>query len=352
MALGPLMVDLDGPVLEPAEAELLAHPMVGGVILFARNFVDVAQLSQLTSQIHEIRQPRLLIAVDQEGGRVQRFREGFTQLPPARRFGAQYDEDPELARISAETSGWLIGSELRSVGVDFSFAPVLDLDTGHSKVIGDRAYHSAPETVAELARCVMRGLRDAGAAAVGKHFPGHGTAIEDSHLQVVQDHRSMAEFRLNDLIPFERLIHFGLPAVMLSHVVAPQVDSHPAGLSPYWHSEVLRGELGFSGAAFSDDVNMAGAGSGRTPERALRALRAGCDMVLACNDRPGVEAVLEQHGDWKTDPVVSARLMRLHGRGQLDRLQLLGSARYRSAVEQMAVLEPELALDLGDDVPA
>jgi len=346
------MVDLTGPVLAPAEAELLAHPMVGGVILFARNYVDPEQLSQLTSAIHGIRQPRLLIAVDQEGGRVQRFREGFTSWPAARRLGAQFDEDPALARISAETSGWLIGTELRSVGVDFSFTPVLDLDTGHSKVIGDRAYHSAPETVAELARCVMRGLRDAGVAAVGKHFPGHGTAAEDSHLQVVHDRRSLAEFRLDDLIPFERLIHFGLPAVMLSHIIAPQVDSHPAGLSRYWHAEILRGELGFSGAAFSDDVSMVGAGTDQTPERALRALRAGCDMVLVCNDRPSVEVVLDQHGDWKTDPVASARLMRLHGRGQVDRSQLLSSGRYRTAVEQMAALEPEPELDLGDDVPA
>ncbi|MCC6135816.1 MAG: beta-N-acetylhexosaminidase [Candidatus Contendobacter sp.] len=323
MTLGPVMLGLDGGELTAAERELLRHPLVGGVILFARNYHSPQQITALASAIHALRQPRLLIAVDHEGGRVQRFRDGFTRLPAVRQLGEVYDQDRMRAKQLARVSGWLMAAELRAVGVDLSFAPVLDLDHGVSGIIGDRAFHHHPEVVADLAHAYMSGMQKAGMEAVGKHFPGHGGIAADSHLELPIDPRSYDELAGTDLLAFERMIHYGLAALMPAHVVYPQVDVHPAGFSARWLKEILRRRLEFQGVIFSDDLDMAGAQqAGSPPDRALAALAAGCDMVLACNDRQAAVAILD-HLRYTPDPVSQVRLIRLHGRGHLtlDRLQ-------------------------------
>jgi beta-N-acetylhexosaminidase len=317
MALGPIMLGLEGVELAPEERELLLHPQVGGVILFARNYQSPEQVAALTTAIHDVRRPRLLVAVDHEGGRVQRFREGFTRLPAVRRLGEIYDRDPLRAKYLARATGWLMAAELRAVGVDFSFAPVLDLDHGVSGIIGDRAFHSDPETVADLAHAYMSGMQKAGMEAVGKHFPGHGGIAADSHRELPVDPRSYADLATTDLLAFERMIHYGLVALMPAHVVYPQVDERPAGFSARWLRAILRQRLEFHGVIFSDDLDMAGArGAGSPPEGARAALAAGCDMVLACNDRQAAVAILD-HLHEAMEPVSQLRLIRLHGRGKL-----------------------------------
>ncbi|HPF59231.1 MAG TPA: beta-N-acetylhexosaminidase [Candidatus Competibacteraceae bacterium] len=316
MALGPVMLGLESLMLTAEERELLKHPLVGGVILFARNYQSPEQIARLTEAIHALRQPRLLIAVDHEGGRVQRFREGFTRLPAVRRLGEIYDQNPLRAKQLARITGWLMATELRAVGVDFSFAPVLDLDHGVSGIIGDRAFHHDPEIVADLAHAYASGMQKAGMEAVGKHFPGHGGIAADSHLELPVDPRSYVDLATTDLLAFERMIHYGLAALMPAHVLYPQVDDRPAGFSTRWLKSILRQELEFHGVVFSDDLDMAGAQeAGDPPERARAALMAGCDMVLACNDRRAAVAILDQLGQ-KPDPVSQVRLIRLHGRGR------------------------------------
>lgn len=343
MALGPVMIDLDGPRLDPAERELLRHPNVGGVLLFTRNHVDPEQLAALVEEIHGLRHPPLLVAVDHEGGRVQRFREGFTRLPPMARLGARHEQAPAEAARAAETLGWLLAAELLALGVDLALAPVLDLGRDVSGVIGDRALHRDPETVAVLGAALMRGMRAAGMAAVGKHFPGHGSVAGDSHHECPVDERPLADIRQLDLVPFERLAHKGLPAVMTAHVVYPAVDPHPAGFSRTWIEDVLRAELGFSGAVLSDDLAMAGAaGAGGYPARCRAALEAGCDMVPICNDRGGAVAAVEGLAA-RDRPVTLARLIRLHGhpaRG-IDR----GLARTRAWREARALVDGLLEPD-------
>ena len=228
MSLGPIMLDIGGLALTSAERELLRHPLVGGVILFARNFESVFQLRTLVSVIHSLREPGLMVAVDHEGGRVQRFREGFTKLPASALIGKAYDENHRHGLRLADQAGWLMAVELRAVGIDFSFAPVLDLHKGISKVIGDRSFHRDPETVSNLARQFLHGMRRAGMEAVGKHFPGHGSVVEDSHHAVPVDRRSFVDIQLEDLLPFERLITAGLAAIMPAHVIYPAVDDKPA----------------------------------------------------------------------------------------------------------------------------
>lgn len=316
MALGPVMLGLEGLALAAEERELLKHPLVGGVILFARNYESPEQVAALTDVIHALRQPRLLIAVDHEGGRVQRFREGFTRLPAVRRLGEIHDENPQRAKQLARVTGWLMAAELRAVGVDFSFAPVLDLDHGVSGIIGDRAFHHDPEVVADLAHAYVSGMQKAGMEAVGKHFPGHGGIAADSHLELPVDPRPYVDLATADLLAFERMIHYGLAALMPAHVLYPQMDDRPAGFSERWLKDILRQELEFHGVVFSDDLDMAGAQeAGTPPERARAALMAGCDMALACNDRRAAVAILDHLG-LKPDPVSQVRLIRLHGRGR------------------------------------
>lgn len=354
MSLGPLMLDLRDAILHPDELELLKHPLVGGVILFSRNYDNPQQLSELTRQIHAVRQPPLLIAVDHEGGRVQRFRGEFTRIPPARAFGKLYDQDPKKSLHDAEKSGWLLASELLSVGVDFSFTPVLDLDTGRSKVIGDRAFHQNCDAVTEIARASIRGMKTAGMAAVGKHFPGHGYVREDSHTAVPVDNRSYEDLMMGDLIPFERLINSGLAGIMPAHVIYPQVDDKPAGFSHIWLEQVLRKRMGFHGVIFSDDISMEGAGvAGDYPQRASVALAAGCDMVLVCNNQQAVAEILDTLVV-ENNPASRVRLMRMHGNyTDVVWTQLRQSRAWQEAVDITAQLDRTPELDLDDDeIPA
>lgn len=312
--IGPVMLDLDGLELSGEERELLDHPAVGGVILFARNYAHPDQLRALTAAIRAASPHPRLIAVDQEGGRVQRFREGFTRFPPARALGALYAEDAAAARAAAGDLAWLLASELLGAGLDFSFAPVLDVDGGLSQVIGDRAFAAQAEVVIDLARAWITGARAAGMASCGKHFPGHGAVAEDSHTAYPIDQRALASLRETDLRPYPALITAGLDAVMPAHVIYPAVDAHPAGFSARWLQEILRGELGFEGVIFSDDLNMAAAeAAGSYPQRARAALAAGCDMVILCNNRAAAISVIEALADHAA-PASAVRLMRLRAR--------------------------------------
>ncbi|HAZ61481.1 MAG TPA: beta-N-acetylhexosaminidase [Gammaproteobacteria bacterium] len=325
MATGPVMLDIEGESLSTEDRALLAHPQVGGVILFARNYRDPAQLRALVTDIHAVKRPPLIVAVDQEGGRVQRFRTGFTRMPPMRWLGERWDADAAPTLALATDAGWLLASELRHCGVDLSFAPVLDLDHGACAVIGDRAFHHHPRAVTELARAFMRGMLMAGMAPVGKHFPGHGAVQGDSHHELPVDPRSLGEIANTDLIPFQRLARHGLAGVMPAHVLYPAVDDLPAGFSPRWIQGILRGELGFEGAVFSDDLSMAGAHAAGTPsERAEAALAAGCDMLIVCNDRAAALEVIDGLGERPPAPLSIARLIRMHGRAH-DMATALGS---------------------------
>jgi beta-N-acetylhexosaminidase len=345
MTLGPVMVDLAGIALEPAEFEMLRHPQVGSVILFARNYESPGQIARLTADIHAVRTPPLLVAVDQEGGRVQRFRAGFTRLPPLRDVGRRYAANRAAGLAVARELGWLMAAELRAVGVDLSFAPCIDVDHGVSSVIGDRALHGDAAAVAELGVAYMLGMRDAGMAATGKHFPGHGAVAADSHVALPVDRRGWPDLEA-DLQPYRRLIANGLPSVMVAHVVFPAVDEKPASLSRAWISGVLRGDFGFQGAVFADDLSMAGAAAfGDIATRARLALAAGCDVLPVCNDRKAVEALLETLHE-APDPVTLMRLARLHGRDP-DRQGPAANPRWQGAVAAARELtdRPALTLD-------
>ncbi|MEJ2601802.1 MAG: beta-N-acetylhexosaminidase [Gammaproteobacteria bacterium] len=346
MSLGPLMVDVEGVDLTPADRDLLAHPAVGGVILFSRNYDSPEQLRALTAAIHAVRTPPLLVAVDQEGGRVQRFREGFTALPAVRWLGRRYDADPEQALRLARHAGWLLAAELGAAGVDFSFAPVVDLDWGLSEVIGDRAFHGSPEVVGELASAFVHGMQDAGMAAVAKHWPGHGAVVADSHHELPVDRRSYADI-MEDMKPFERLVRAGVPGIMTAHVVYSEADPRPATFSPWWVGEELRGRLGFDGAIFSDDLSMKATESlGSMSRRARAALEAGCDMVLVCNDRDKAAATAERLGEYRNPPGL-VRLARFHGRGRTGRETLLAGERWQALRSELAEAmdRPVLELD-------
>ncbi len=291
---GPLMADIAGLELTPEERERLCHPTVGAVILFSRNYESPEQLQALTAEIHELRIPALLISVDHEGGRVQRFRQGFTHLPAMHRYGELFDKDPAEALQQCNTAGWLMASELLELGVDFSFAPIADLETGASDVIGDRAFHSQPGIAAELALSFMLGMRKAGMAATAKHFPGHGSVQGDSHHMIPVDKRSFKQLSENDLVPFRVMIASAVEGIMTAHVIYPQMDEQPPTFSPYWLQDVLRKELGYKGLIFSDDLSMAGAKMAGGPyARAKAAMDAGCDMILVCNDTPALDEVID-----------------------------------------------------------
>ena len=340
------MVDLRGVELDSEERELLRHPLVGSVILFARNYADPEQLLRLVADVRAVRAPALIIAVDHEGGRVQRFRKDFTLLPAARLIGHRYDADRDSGLELARASGWLMAAELRAFGIDLSFAPVVDLDYGINEVIGDRAFHRNPEAVAALAVACMSGMRDAGMAATAKHFPGHGAVVADSHLTLPVDRRPFADLG-RDLTPYRRLIANGLAAVMMAHIVYSEVDRLPASLSRHWVKTVLRGELGFHGAVFTDDLAMSGAAAvAPMLERARLALAAGCDVLPVCNDRQGVLALLDGLKE-RPEPASFARLARLRGRAATLPGELFTSAEWRRSADVVArsFAKPELRLD-------
>lgn len=328
------MIDVAGTVPTDEERERLRHPAAGAVILFARNYENPEQLKTLTEEIERLREPALPICVDHEGGRVQRFREGFTAIAPMRELGRLWDRDRDAAREAARAAAYIIGAELGAHGVDFSFAPVLDLDYGSCAAIGDRALHFDPNAVGALGASIVQGLADAGMAAVGKHFPGHGFAPLDSHVDVPRDERPLNEVLRKDVLPYRAAMAAGLAAVMPAHVIYTQVDSEPAGYSKFWLQEVLRGKLGFDGLIFSDDLSMVGASTaGGIPGRARAALAAGCDMVLLCNDPQGQEKLLESLGDLSL--ASPERLERMRKKGGRD---LRKSVAYREAQDRMSCL--------------
>jgi beta-N-acetylhexosaminidase len=307
LARGPLMLDVAGLELSTEDRERISDPLTGGVILFTRNYAAPAQLKALTMAIRALRDPPPLIGVDHEGGRVQRFREGFSAVPPMRTLAERWDRDAAAADEEAERIGACIAGELSVHGVDFSFTPVLDLDYGRSAVIGNRALHRNPNAVAHLACALRRGLRAGGMAAVGKHFPGHGYVEADSHIEIPVDDRSLALLEKEDLVPFSVLVRQGIEAIMPGHVIYPAVDALPAGFSRVWLQDVLRRQLDFDGLVFSDDLSMAGAkGVGGIVARAEAACAAGCDMVLVCNDPDGVGELLS-HWRPKANPDLGRR---------------------------------------------
>lgn len=346
MSLGPLMISLRGSGIEADERKWLASPAIGGVILFSRNFTDVVQLKSLVAEIHALRQPPLLVAVDQEGGRVQRFREPFTVLPPMRALGHRYDIDPRAGRRAALDFGWLMAAELLAVGIDLSFAPVVDLDLGLADVIGDRALHEDAEVVSELADAFVDGMQAAGMVPTAKHFPSHAGAHADSHTDLAVDRRDHSVL-FDDLMPYRRLIAAGLHSVMIGHVSFPKVDERPASLSRWWIETELRGRLRFAGAVISDDMNMEGASEyGSHADRTALALDAGCDLVLLCNCPDVIPDVVDRLKSF-TDPAAQLRLMRLRGRIGSDLDTLRSTSRWadaRRTVESLTT-PPELELE-------
>lgn len=338
MTIGCVMLDLEGTELQAEERKLLQHPAVGGLIYFSRNFESVEQITALSAAVRKAAGKPLLIAVDHEGGRVQRFRDGFTRLPPIASLGRHYADDPLQATQAARKAGWLMAAEVRAVGIDFSFAPVLDLDYGSSGVIGDRAFHRDTRIVSALAQAYIEGMREAGMAATGKHFPGHGWVKADSHLEIPRDERPAQQIMAEDMQPFCELFKGGLDAVMPAHVIYEQVDSQPAGFSKVWLQDVLRQQLQFDGVIFSDDLSMEGASvAGGYAQRADRALEAGCDMVLACNNRAGVIDILE-HAQLQVTEASSQRLERMRGKPFMNRSALLEQDYWQMAVDEVSML--------------
>jgi beta-N-acetylhexosaminidase len=303
---GPLMIDIAGLTLSDLDRQRLIHPRVGGLILFSRNYQSPEQLTRLTSEVHALRTPPLVIAIDHEGGRVQRCREGFTRLPPMRSLGELWERSPDEAISAARDLGFVLAAELRHCGVDLSFTPVLDLDWGHSGVIGNRAFHGDPQVVTQLAGALIEGLRRAGMAACGKHFPGHGWVEADSHVAIPVDERALHALA-PDIEPYRQL---ALDAVMPAHVIYSNVDKYSAGFSVYWN-DYLRNDIKFDGVVFSDDLSMEGASiAGDIVDRAQAAWVAGCDMLLVCNSPAAVDDLLVR---WQPafDPLRSARIERL-----------------------------------------
>lgn len=293
--IGPIMIDITGTTLSQYDKEKIAHPNTGAVILFARNYENPQQVAALNQQIKAARQGEILIAIDQEGGRVQRCQTGFIKLPPA----AAYADQPELT----QGAGWLMASELLALGFDFSFAPVLDIDAGVSEIIGNRSFSQNTQQACDLTSAFRKGMRRAGMSAIGKHFPGHGAVALDSHLTLPIDERDFETIYQKDVLPFKRLIDEGLEGIMPAHVVYPEIDELPAGFSSIWINDILRQRLGFNGVVFSDDISMEGAASvGNFEERAKLAQQAGCDMVLVCNNEKAAEDVLE------STPIVTNRV--------------------------------------------
>jgi len=333
MSIAPIMLDIDGIELSAEDRELLIHPLTGGVIFFTRNYESIEQLEQLVASIRNTTDKDILIAVDHEGGRVQRFRTGFTELPAI----ASLANDNKAVEKSF-THGWLMAAEIRAMDIDFSFAPVLDINFGVSEVIGDRSFNRDPELISLLATEYIKGMREAGMASTGKHFPGHGAVVEDSHHEIPIDKRSKESIWQNDIIPFTRLINQGLDAIMPAHVIYQEIDDKPAGFSSYWLQHVLRQELGFQGVIFSDDLTMQGASIiGGYTERAEAAITAGCDMILVCNDRQGaIEIIDKAHINHSKES--SLRLTKMKGQPFMNRSALLDHKRWAESVHQISAL--------------
>lgn len=333
---GNVMIDVAGLELTAEDAGRLAHPACGGVILFSRNYREPRQLADLVSSIRAAADGYLLVAVDHEGGRVQRFRDGFTRLPPMAWLGRCYERNALDALVKARELGWLMAAECRQADIDFSFAPVLDLGAGVCEVIGDRAFHADPEAVSALAGAWMDGMHEAGMAAVGKHFPGHGCVAEDSHVALPVDHRDVDAIMKSDIKPFASLISKGLEAIMPAHVIYAQADEHAAGFSSFWLQRVLREQLNFDGVIFSDDLSMAAAGSaGDYAARAHAAIAAGCDMVLVCNQPQAADAVLQALRDYPS-PRSRRRLQAMAARRGVDLANAALAQRRRNAASVAA----------------
>jgi len=346
MTLGPVMLDIAGLSLDGEDREILRHPQVGGLILFSRNYESRAQLDELLNEVRALCQPPILVAVDQEGGRVQRFREGFTELPPLSCLGHEYDLDPQRAHELAISCGRLMATELLAHGIDFSFAPCVDLDRGCCDVIGDRAIHADPEVVANLALAYMHGLSLAGMVAIAKHFPGHGAVVADSHVALPEDRRPYREI-LDDIDPYRSLIDAGLQGIMMAHIRYPEVNADVASLSEYWMRTILRSELGFQGAIFSDDLSMEGAAvGGSISDRAITALQGGADMVLLCNNRPAAGPLLDTLENYD-DPAAHGRLAALRPNRKRYAEAPYGKAEWQQLVADVksAQQAPELKLD-------
>ncbi len=331
---GPVVLDIASTRLSAEDSALLKRPEVGGVILFSRNYESLAQLNALTAELKALR-PSLVIAVDHEGGRVQRFREGFTRIPPMQAYGRYYRQDAGAALAAARETGWLFASELIAAGVDFSFAPVLDVDDCVSDIIGDRSFASDPELVVLLGGALIDGMHDAGMAVTGKHFPGHGGVKADSHLELPCDPRPMDELLVRDLLPFARLLS-KLDAIMPAHIVFSSVDPLPVGFSPYWVRSLLKNEWGYSGIVFSDDLTMEGAATvGGYARRAELALQAGCDVILICNNRPAALETVDYVASRKLS-ATSSGLEKMRARKAVNGDELRSSSRWKSVVGEIA----------------
>ena len=343
MGRGFIMTDISGRELTSADRDLLLEENVGGVILFSRNYESPQQISKLVQEIRNLKSPPLLVAVDHEGGRVQRFRNGFTDIPAMRKIGRLYEINANVALKVSETVGWIIGAELRSVGIDLSFAPCVDLDWGVSSVIGDRSFHKNKYAVENLAYHFSKGMRESGMSPVAKHFPGHGAVAIDSHEDLPVDRREFSKL-LDDIYPYESLIRKNtVPAVMMAHIIYKEADNLPASISEYWMQNHLRNQLNFNGVIFSDDLSMnALRDYGDTVTRAEKALRSGCDMILICNDRDNTKKVIQakkNHRNYNS----MIRIARVSGKKTYSLGELQNDQKWRSAraLIEKFVINPE-----------